>query len=975
MNKQQRLKQWIAALALAGFLSPVSASAQEDVQSRSKAVALTNEAIIAQESGDLAKEKAKLEELLQLDPSVEAAKARLAEVNAALATQADAASAPKTPLDLAAQENLSLFREVESAKVEAQDAASRGDFDGALKLLDEASAALPANTAGQHVKDSITQLKQEILANRDSGVVGVKGATGTAITESLRVNKERVSEARRLITEANGFIAAGRFNEADGSLAKAGAMLPNNSTADAARMELKRSKNKLIVSRYSAAVDKREMKVAAKCVDEFEQLNGQSDKRSAAMRADLTAKLGDPHYKSITEVSPEFAAREVRANELLAKGRAQYLYGDYVGALETYKEVLQYQPYNTEAKSFSISIREMLHQKSGSYNPSVTRSKLLEGVDANWAMSESFDKTVRPDVRTDSVDPVVSRMQKIVIEEIEFPNLKLSQVIPVLAEYSVAFDKEQKGVNFNLIDPDKKDPEVSLSLRKMPLSGILEQVLRSVNYSYTVNNGVVEIRPDTANADIETEFFPLSPGAVTRMTGVGAKPTDTSNPFGGGATDGAGERPEIPALKRYFRGIGIEFSETNNTGLNFDGQQLIVTHNRRVLERVRNTLRKYSDTKMIGIEAKFIEVNQGTLNEIAANWNMTNTKTVNGAEVTQLSGATGNRTLESAFKTSSGGKNGLITRTPASIVTTNADGTQNITEGVAVPDVQIPNSAPNVPGAVNYGNDGTTNTGMFTSNFGVGGYDVNVFVKALEQTTGSDLMAAPSITVRDSQQATIKIVQMLRYPTSYTAIQSQVSSSGGWNNNNNGGGGGGSSVAITAGTPQDFEVQEVGISLAVTPTVQADGQAIDLDLEPTITEFEGFVEYGGTSVAVISNTTVTVPSGFYQPIFSVRQVNTKLTVYDGATVVLGGLIREEVKTVHDKVPVLGDIPVIGKLFRSDGKTANKKNLMIFVTANMISPTGAQMRDVVGNVRPGTTFQNPTLASPSGTQYRTPNDAK
>ncbi len=322
MNKQQRLKQWIAALALAGFLSPVSASAQEDVQSRSKAVALTNEAIIAQESGDLAKEKAKLEELLQLDPSVEAAKARLAEVNAALAAQADAASAPKTPLDLAAQENLSLFREVETAKVEAQDAASRGDFDGALKLLDEASAALPANTAGQHVKDSITQLKQEILANRDSGVVGVKGATGTAITESLRVNKERVSEARRLITEANGFIAAGRFNEADSSLSKAGALLPNNSTADTARMELKRSRNKLIVSRYSAAVDKREMKVAAKCVDEFEQLNGQSDKRSAAMRADLTAKLGDPHYKSITEVSPEFAAREVRANELLAKGRA-----------------------------------------------------------------------------------------------------------------------------------------------------------------------------------------------------------------------------------------------------------------------------------------------------------------------------------------------------------------------------------------------------------------------------------------------------------------------------------------------------------------------------------------------------------------------------------------------------------------------------------------------------------------------------
>lgn len=83
--------------------------------------------------------------------------------------------------------------------------------------------------------------------------------------------------------------------------------------------------------------------------------------------------------------------------------------------------------------------------------------------------------------------------------------------------------------------------------------------------------------------------------------------------------------------------------------------------------------------------------------------------------------------------------------------------------------------------------------------------------------------------------------------------------------------------------------------MKVTPTVEEDDYSISLDLNPKVTEFEGFVEYGGPSVAISGNTTVTVPPGFYQPIFSVREVTTKVTIWDGATLVMGGLTREEVK--------------------------------------------------------------------------------
>jgi len=180
-------------------------------------------------------------------------------------------------------------------------------------------------------------------------------------------------------------------------------------------------------------------------------------------------------------------------------------------------------------------------------------------------------------------------------------------------------------------------------------------------------------------------------------------------------------------------------------------------------------------------------------------------------------------------------------------------------------------------------------------------------------------------------------------------------------------------VAITAGTPQDFTVQEVGVTLEVTPTVAAD-DSIALNLKPKVTEFEGFVEYGGTSVALTGGLTVTVPSGFFQPIFSTREVTTDVTVFDGATVVIGGLTREEVRSVEDKVPVLGSLPIIGAAFRSTGKSISKKSLMVFVTANLVSPGGATLRSTHPGMRAGATFSNPTLISPGGAVYREPIEA-
>ena len=983
MNTQQRLQHGLIALALAGFVAPVAARAQDDADARNKAVTLASEAIAAKEDGNLKVAKAKLEEVIALNPADDSAKELLSEVDKALLAQSEQPAKALSPLDKAAEANLNLFREIDAAMLDARSRAAKGDVEGANQLLDQAALALPQNSAAQGYRDRITLLKQDIAAgvtSRNQG--GVESIAQKQIAEETRVSKEKVSDARKLISESRSLTGEKRYDDASAALDKAAALLPGNATADVARAELKKARVRLAEARYEQCVVVRDIKGAEKQVEAVELLSGKDDKRAKALRADLAAKKNDPHFKNIAEISPEFALREKKAEELLAKGRAQYLYGDYIGALETYKEVLQYQPYNTEAKALSIRIRETLHEKSGVYNKEVTKKKLLESVDNSWAMAEAFVKDKATAESNTTEDAVLTRMKGITLPEVTLKEVPLEVAVQTLSELALTYDREQKGVNMVLIDPEKKNPQVSLTMRNMPLNRVLEQVLRQVNYSFAINAGVVEVRPEAGNLEVETEFFPLAQGAVTRMTGAGAKASggDAASPFGGGGGAADAESPHNAALKRYFRGVGMEFDDAKGYALQYDGTQLIVTHNRRTLERVRSILRRYSDVRQVAIETKFIEVNQGALNEIAANWTATNEVTRNGQKTIQTQAATGNRTLDSAFSRNSGGNPGSISTAGTPAYTTIVNGAQQQVDAVDPKLIaDIPNSAPRVPGSANYGANNvavfgstTSYPGQFTTSFGIGGYDVNLFIQALEQTTGSDLMAAPSLTVKDATTATIKIAQLLRYPEGYGQIQSNVSNGGG--NFNNGGGGGGGSVSITAGTPQDFVEKEVGVILDVTPTVAQDGESIELDLKPQIVEFEGFVEYGGTSVAVASGTVVTVPSGFYQPVFSIRKVETKVTVFDGATVVIGGLTREEVKSVHDKVPVLGDMPLIGKLFRSDGKTSSKRNLMVFVTANMISPTGAQLKGTVGNVRAGTTFQNPTLVSPSGSQYRAPIEA-
>ncbi len=149
-------------------------------------------------------------------------------------------------------------------------------------------------------------------------------------------------------------------------------------------------------------------------------------------------------------------------------------------------------------------------------------------------------------------------------------------------------------------------------------------------------------------------------------------------------------------------------------------------------------------------------------------------------------------------------------------------------------------------------------------------------------------------------------------------------------------------------TPQTFETRNTGVTLEVEPVVGPDGVTIDLNLVPQVVEFEGFINYGSPINAVGVNTvagiSISAPillteNVINQPVFSTRKVTTNVSVWDGQTVVLGGLMREDVQKTEDKVPIIGDIPLVGRLFRTNVDQHIKRNLVIFVTARLVTPGG------------------------------------
>lgn len=981
MKKLHRSQLAWAAFALA--LAAGSLVAQ-DGDAASRKPLLLAEALKARDEGNLQVAKEKFEALLAIDPKDMGANEGLISVNAAMADAASAkqaadaakaaAPAPVAPdakaaaapaaasaLDEVAAAHQNRFDEVSRAIGAAKANVKAGDLKRAQEILDGASGALAAipTASAQRLRDAIALAKQEVAVLRDAGGAAAAQEEVKRLAKdnaaTLAKQDDAIDAAERLLRKGT----ADSVDQAISALDAADRALGSESLSNKDLKErIKATKGSALARRALIAIDARDMTRAATLVADYAKLKGEEDAAVVRLQKELASKRDNPTYRNIDELSPGVSAKDEKVNELLVKGRARYLYGDYQGALDAYREVLQYHPNNSESKAYQIRIRQMLSENSGQWNLGVTKGKLLELLDETWKLPEVFNRENVKNELGNGNDPITEKMKTIRLPEgFIARDEPLDRALTKLSSLSQTYDKDQKGVNIVPVDLNGESPTVNLQLRDVTVFQALDYLCKRVGYSFSVSpSGIVEVRKDAGDGLLDTQFFELTQAAVVKMTGQGLNTTApggaATNPFGGagGAASPTDGNPQENAIKSFLTRSGVPFEPPAT--LSFDGTRLIVTQSPKNLDRVKNIIRRYSDIKQVHIEAKFIEVEQKVLNELGVNWTLAPTANGNG----NVNAASNLRTINRVFAQNNSAPKNL---TINSQITTN---------GVTTNNTQVfPNLPPSFPGGMNLGNLNNTYTGVVSV---LGQETLSVAIRAIEESAGSDLMSSPSLTVLDGKTAVIKVAQLLRYPQAYGDIQSNVG--------NGGGGAGGigtanTSVAITAGTPQDFTVQEVGVTLEVTPTVAAD-DSIALNLKPKVTEFEGFVEYGGTSVALTGGVTVTVPSGFFQPIFSTREVTTDVTVFDGATVVIGGLTREEVKTVDDKVPVLGNLPLIGAAFRSTGKSVQKRSLMVFVTANLVSPGGATLRSNHPGMRAGATFSNPTLISPGGAVYREPIEA-
>ncbi len=616
---------------------------------------------------------------------------------------------------------------------------------------------------------------------------------------------------------------------------------------------------------------------------------------------------------------------------LLEEAWKEYHKGHFEKARQLFREVESKESDNIEAKRGLICIARYF-EKEARLDYQTMRNEMLEEVERAWQPALLNKQIKAP--RSSPIVHMKERLEGLWIDKLSFTEASLPQAIDQLADFA-----EKKGLHINLLiaAPPSSETKLTLTLRQMHLQRALEYVAMVSGLQLEFSEDAVVLRPaeGPGGEALLTEFFHLSRGTVARLSSLDDRfeKTGAGRPLEAKQLIPATTLEEEMAIRGFLQRAGISFDQKGCT-LAFDGTQLVVTQTARQMERLKRILERYENTYQVEIEAKFMEVQQGALEELGFQWRLNHKN-----DYVRTQNALGKervlRDLSDAFtrQNASMGPGSIVLEPPSS----------------AIP---IPNLPPAFPGSINLG----AMAGNLANISGIiSGWNIDMVVRALEQQTGADLMSAPKLTVLSGKTAEIVVAREFRYPESYGKIDSAVGTTASTALT-----GGSAGVTITAGTPQNFVTRPVGVQMEVTPTVEDEGKRISLRLEPRVTEFEGFVEYGGRSVAISGGTTVDVPSGFFQPIFSVRHIRTEMTIENGATVIMGGLAREEQKTVNDKVPILGDLPFIGRFFRSEGQSNQKKSLLILVTGNVLLPGG--MPSKLGDQK---SFSYPSLMTPGG----------
>lgn len=211
------------------------------------------------------------------------------------------------------------------------------------------------------------------------------------------------------------------------------------------------------------------------------------------------------------------------------------------------------------------------------------------------------------------------------------------------------------------------------------------------------------------------------------------------------------------------------------------------------------------------------------------------------------------------------------------------------------------------------------------------GVSVSADVHAVDLATSSDFLASPRLTTMNGSEAVVRMVKDAYYPTEWGEAEYTTMTTNG------------ETVPVfTPSIPEFGDAVEEGIVLRVTPQVDSDKYTISLAMNPVIQEMVGWTDY--SYEMPLGDCGELYPNTLKMPIIEARTVETTVSCYDGETIVLGGVISDRVTEVDDAYPILGDLPLIGRMFHSKGKSSQKSNLLIFMTCRLVNPDGSPVRE-------------------------------
>ena len=499
---------------------------------------------------------------------------------------------------------------------------------------------------------------------------------------------------------------------------------------------------------------------------------------------------------------------------------------------------------------------------------------------------------------------------------------------------------------------------VNLVVENVSLIDAIRYICKAANLHFRVENYAVVI----AAKDVPLDEF-------VRKTFPIDKEILASGIIGGDLTN--------ESVKQYLIDRGIPFPTGASVRYDEMSSRLTVYNTTEALDRVEDLIDEMdvSDPQVL-IQVKFVEIEMNDLQElsfdytfsrVAPTWDEVKASGINQLSPTGNDGVVASESFIMYYQNGSDTRNTTLAnawRTEAiTELNTQAMQSMNVSAGDTyyVPDnlergeayyagVLQNEAAKNYGHHITWGpnshfnRNAQTSPGIFGSTTGTyndtvfnwttynaDGYQFTGGIHALDNADSTEILSAPRLTTMNNQNAVIRMVTEKYYPTDWEEAELETISTNGSN-----------VPVFTPSIPQFGGATEEGIALQVRPRVEEDNYTIFLEMTPVIQEFIGWTDYS-YSIPLGENNEL-YPNTLKMPIIEARYLNTNVMSYDGETVVLGGVIRDELSMIEDQYPILGDLPLIGRFFQGKGKGAKKTNLLIFLTSRLIKPDGSPFRE-------------------------------